>query len=155
MAPGGIKRIVGTARHTRQCENQIPRNLRDQAALQAGVVSRKQVLNAGLPVGAIAWNAKSGRWRQIHVGVHATFTGPVGRSAGLWAIVLYCGPEARLSHETAAELHGLIDGRSPLVRVIIPTSRQARPPKGVIVYRSAHMSRPRQPVGLPPYTFIE
>jgi len=106
-------------------------------------------------VGAIAWNLKSGRWQQVHAGVYATFTGPVGRNAGLWAIVLYCGPQARLSHETAAELHGLIDERFPLVRVTIPKNRLVRPPEGVAIHRSGRMSRPWQPYGLPPHTFIE
>jgi hypothetical protein len=136
-------------------KNQIPRSLRELANLQAGVVSRKQVLTSGVPVGAIAWNLKSGRWRQVHAGVYATFTGPVGRDAGLWAIVLYCGPQARLSHETAAELHGLIDERFPLVRVTIPKNRLVRPPEGVVIHRSGRMGRPWQPYGLPPHTFIE
>lgn len=133
----------------------MPRSLQAQASLQAGVVSRQQALRSGWPGGAVAWNVKSGRWQQIYAGVYATFTGPIERNAQLWATVLYCGPQARLSHETAAELLGLIDSRFPLVRVTIPKSRQVRPPDGVVIYRSARVSRPWQPVGLPPHTFIE
>jgi very-short-patch-repair endonuclease len=136
-------------------KNQMPGSLRDQARLQGDVISRKQVLNAGLLEGAIAWNVRSGRWQQVHAGVYATFTGPIARNSLLWAAVLYCGPEAQLSHETAAELHGLIDEPSPPVRVTIPNNRRVRPPEGVLIYRSARTSRPWQPVGLPPHTFIE
>lgn len=136
-------------------KNQMPRGLRDQARLQGDVISRKQVLDAGLLEGVIAWNLRSGRWQQVYAGVYATFSGPVGRNAVLWAAVLYCGPEARLSHETAAELHGLIDERFPLIRVTIPSYRKVRPPEGVVIHRSARISRPWQPAGLPPHTFIE
>jgi len=136
-------------------KNQMPRGLRDQARLQGDVISRKQVLDAGLLEGVIAWNLRSGRWQQVYAGVYATFSGPVGRNAVLWAAVLYCGPEARLSHETAAELHGLIDERFPLIRVTIPSYRKVRPPEGVVIYRSARISRPWQPAGLPPHTFTE
>jgi len=136
-------------------KNQMPRGLRDQARLQGDVISRKQVLDAGLREGMIAWNVRSGRWQQVHVGVYATITGPIGRNAVLWAAVLYCGPQARLSHQSAAELHGLIDGQFPVVHVTIPSNRKVRPPEGVVIHRSAHISRPWQPVGLPPHTFIE
>jgi hypothetical protein len=133
----------------------IPRSLRGQASLQAGVVSRQQALKAGMPGGAITWNVKSGRWRQIHPGVYAMFTGPITRNARLWAIVLYSGPLARLSHETAAELLGLSDEQCPLVHVTIPKNRKVRQPEGVVIHRSSHMGRPWQPVGIPPHTFIE
>jgi hypothetical protein len=108
-----------------------------------------------LPVGAITWNVKSGRWQQVYPGVYATFTGTVARNARLWAVVLYCGREARLSHETAAELQGLIDGQFPLVQVTIPRNRQVRAPEGVVIRRSPHMSRPWQPLGIPPQTFVD
>jgi hypothetical protein len=136
-------------------KNQIPRGLREQASLQAGVVSRQQALKAGLPAGAITWYVKSGRWQQVFAGVYATFTGTIARNARLWAIVLYCGRLARLSHETAAELQGLIDGQFPLVQVTIPRNRQVRPLEGVVIRRSAHMSRPWQPLGIPPHTFVD
>lgn len=136
-------------------KNQMPCGLRDQARLQGDVISRKQVLDAGLLEGVIAWNLRSGRWQPVYPGVYATFTGPVARNAVLWAAVLYCGPGARLSHETAAELHGLIDGGFPLVQVTIPRERKVRPPEGVVIHRSVHVSGPWQPAGLPPHTSIE
>jgi very-short-patch-repair endonuclease len=134
---------------------EIPRSLQQQASLQAGVVSRQQALKAGMSAGAITWLAKSGRWQQIYPGVYATFTGSVERNARLWAIVLYCGPQARLSHQTAAELLRLSDERCPLVHVIISKKRKVKPPEGVVIHRSSYISRPWQPLGMPPHTFIE
>jgi hypothetical protein len=46
------------------------------------------------------------RWRRLHPGVYAAFSGQPGRDPVLWAAVLRAGPRAILSHETAAELHG-------------------------------------------------
>ena len=57
----------------------------------------------------IKFRVRSGRWRQIHPGVYATFTGMPGRGARLWAAVLSAGPGAVLSYQTAAELQGLAD----------------------------------------------
>lgn len=135
--------------------DEVPRGLRERVSLQAGVVSRQQALKAGLSAEVVGWSVRSGRWPPIYPGVYATFTGPVSRSARLWAIVLYAGPQARLSHETAAELHRLSDRPCPLVHVTIPATRRVRPPQGVIVHRSSHLSGIWQPVGMPPHTFID
>src|ERR1700733_13068838 len=50
-----------------------------------------------------------GPWQQLHFGVYATLTGKPPPDARLWAAVLRAGPQSILSHETAAELHGLTD----------------------------------------------
>src|SRR5215469_5928903 len=100
--------------------NGIPSRLREEARFQAGVVTRRQTLRAGLSAGALKWQLTRGTWRQIYLGVYATFTGPMSREAQLWAAVLYAGKGAQLSHETAAELNGLTERRSPLIHVTIP-----------------------------------
>ena len=63
----------------------------------------------------------SGRWRRLHSGVYAAFTGPPDRAPVLWAAVLGAGPRAVLSHQTAAELHGLLSAAH--VRTGLSTSR--------------------------------
>lgn len=136
-------------------KTEIPRGLRERAGLQAGVIARRQALHAGMPREAIFWYLKSGRWQQIYRGAYATFTGPVSRDARLWAAVLYAGPGARLSHETAAELLRLSDERCPLVHVTIPARRQVRAPKGVVIHRSSHLGPLWQPLGIPPHTFVD
>ena len=78
---------------------------------------------------AIAARIKSGRWRRIHAGVYATFTGAMTRDAYLWAAVLAAGPGAQLSHQTAAEIHRLTDRPAPDIHVSIPANRRITPPR--------------------------
>jgi predicted transcriptional regulator of viral defense system len=129
-APGGI---LG------RMSNDIPPGLGDAARFQAGVVSRQQALRSGLSRSAITSKVKCGRWRQVYPGVYATFSGPVGRDAQLWAAVLYAGKGAQLSHETAAEVNGLTERQSRLIHVSIPADRRVSPPNGVEIHLSAYL----------------
>lgn len=134
--------------------NKIPLALRGIIAEQAGMVSRQQALRAGLASGTIESKVKHGLWQQVHLGVYAAFTGTVAWEARLWAAVLYAGPGALLSHETAAEVLHLTDLRFPVIQVTIPHSRRVRPPHGVRIHRSS-LDYPRwRPLrGIPPHTF--
>jgi hypothetical protein len=135
-------------------ENRIPPSLRGIIAEQAGVVSRRQVLRADVSRNTITSKVRHGSWQQLHLGVYGAFTGAVTWEARLWAAVLYAGPGALLSHETAAELLGLTDRRCPLVQVTIPGSRCVRPPQGVTIHRSSFAyPRWRPQRGIPPHTF--
>jgi very-short-patch-repair endonuclease len=107
---------------------------------QFRVVHREQALHAGLTRWQVEHRLASGAWQRIYPGVYATFSGPLPRDAQLWAAVLRVGPEAMLSHETAAELNGIVD--SPLggsIHVTVPASyRPARhqPVRGIVIHRS-------------------
>jgi hypothetical protein len=133
----------------------IPQNLREIARFQGGVITRKQALAAGLSTGAIVSKLKYARWRQLYRGVYATFTGPVSRDAQLWAAVLYAGKGAELSHETAAELHGLIDRPAIGIHVTVPASRRVRPVPGLVIHLSARARNAYFPRGVLPHTFVE
>src|SRR5215471_11421463 len=136
--------------------NDIPPSLREFARFQAGVVTRQQALRSGMSRSAIMSKVKRGRWRQIYLGVYATFTGPVSHEAQLWAAVLYAGKGAQLSHETAAALNGLTERRSALINVTIPASRRVRHPRGVVIHRSAYIDLDaRFPRGVLPRTAVE
>jgi hypothetical protein len=136
--------------------NDIPPSLREEARFQAGVVSRQQALRSGLSVSAIRWQLTRGWWRQIYPGVYATFSGPVGRDAQLWAAVLYAGKGAQLSHETAAEVNGLADRQSKLIHVAIPAGRRVKQPPGMKIHLSAYLDvRARFPRGVVPHTLVE
>ena len=140
----------------RAMSNEIPRELAALARFQAGVVTRQQALASGLSTSAIVSKLRRGRWRQIYRGVYTTFTGPVNREAHLWAAVLYAGKGALLSHETAAELHGLPGRRSPLIHVTIPASRRVRAARGLVIHISAMAdAAARFPRGIVPHTFAE
>jgi hypothetical protein len=134
--------------------NKIPPTLRGIIAEQAGMVSRRQVLRAGIAASTIRSKVQHGLWQQVHLGVYAAFTGPVAWEARLWAAVLYAGRGALLSHETAAEILQLTDRRFPVIQVTIPQSRRVKPPQGVrIHYSSVDYPRWRPMRGIPPYTF--
>jgi hypothetical protein len=117
----------------------IPEQLRDIAALQEGVVSRRQALMAGMRDWSIDSKVRSGRWQRIYPGVYALFSGPVPRAARLWAVVLWAGENAVLSHESAAELHGMIRRPTPVFHVSIPPDQRLRPVAGVRVHRSMYV----------------
>ncbi len=71
---------------------------------RAGSFPARKLSGPGSREDMIKFRIRSGRWRQLHPGVYATFTGGPGHAAQLWAAVLAAGPGAMLSYETAAEL---------------------------------------------------
>jgi hypothetical protein len=125
------------------------------AASQAGVVSRSQVAEAGLGDGVIAARLQGGRWQRLLPGIYATFSGPAPRAALRWAAVLYAGPGALLSHETAAELWALCDETDGPVHVSVPHSRRPKRQPGMVVHRSTHAVGAGHPARLPPVTRVE
>ena len=131
------------------------RPLDEVAARQHGVMSRAQCLAAGLTEDAVRARLAAGRWCRLHPGIFAPFTGPVTRTALLWAALLHAGDGAMLSHESAGELTGLVDQPSPLVHVTIPHGRKVRPMAGVVVHRSRQAMDARHPTRLPTQTRVE
>lgn len=105
---------------------------------------------------AIRWRVERGTWQSVCPGVYTTFTGRVDRNARLWGVVLYAGPGAQLSHETAAEFLRLTDDRCPLIHVTIPAERRVRPSAGVVIHRSSYIETGwRFARGVPPHTWVE
>jgi len=136
-------------------QRELPPTLRYLAQRQNGIVSRSQALRAGLSPDMVKFRISSGRWRQMHSGVYATFTGVPSRGARLWAAVLLAGPGATLSHETAAELHRLADQAADTIHVTIPDRRRVRAVQGVRLYRSARAVDAVQGNVYPPRTRVE
>ncbi len=136
-------------------KSELPPTLRDLVRYQAGVLSRSQALRGGLSPGMIKFRVSSGRWRQIHPGVYATFTGVPGRGARLWAAVLWAGQGAALSHQTAAELHRLIDQAAEMIHVTVPVQRRVKAVDGVSLHRSARAYEATQGHTYPPRTKVE
>ena len=136
-------------------ESEFPSTLRYLAQRQSGVVSRSQALRAGLTTDKIKFRLRSGRWRLMHRGVYATFTGVPGRGAWLWAAVLSAGPGAALSYETAAELHRLTDKPAETIHVTVPHDRRVMAVEGVSLHRSARAVEASQGNVYPPRTTVE
>ena len=144
--------VIGTLCHM---VSKLPYTLRNLIENQGGVVSRAQALKAGLTVGVIKFRVSSGRWRQMYPGVYATFTGGPGRSASLWAAVLSGGPDAMLSHETAAELQRLTDKPVETIHLTVPGSRHVLAAHGVTIHRARRAVEAVERGSNPPRTRVE
>jgi len=103
----------------------------------------------------IKFRVRSGRWRQIHPGVYATFSGDLTRRTRLWAAVLSAGPGAALSHETAAELHRLADKPAEPIHITVPAARRISAAEGISLHRSARVMEAVQANTYPPRTRVE
>jgi len=130
---------------------------RSQLQSQSRVISRQQARGAGLTEKAIYWQLRSGTWQRLHRGAYATFTGDPTREAKLWAAVLCAGPGATLSHETAAEVHGLIDKPIGQIHVSVPAGRRPgrRRIRGVTIHRSRCLVPQWQPPWQLPRTTVD
>lgn len=104
------------------------------AARQYGVVSRTQLLTAGVSANAIDHRLRKGRLRRVHRGVY--HAGPItGRYQAEMAAVLGCGPGAALSDRTAAGLWGMLPSNPEApVDVVGPRSLRG-PASGVRLHR--------------------
>jgi hypothetical protein len=138
--------------------SELPRECRWLLDRQDGVLSIGQAAEASMASNRIQNQVRSGRWRPVHRGVYAAFTGTATRRAELWGALLRAGPDAVLSHQTAAELHGLLDSRSRLIHVAVAhgsnPERYGKIP-GIVFHRSRSLARTRHPVLTPPRTRVE
>jgi hypothetical protein len=133
----------------------LPSRLQAVAEAQCGVLSSSQIVQAGLTRGILDSRLRRGRWRRLHPGVYATFSGEPSRAATLWAAILYAGPGAMLSHQTAAELWKLIDAPSSVVHVTVPSNRRVRRRPGIAIHITGRSSAAVHPARNPPRTRLE
>ncbi|HEX8005765.1 MAG TPA: hypothetical protein VF482_04975 [Trebonia sp.] len=127
-------------------------------ASQGEVIARWQAAGSELAVEAARNRLRYGDWQRLQRGVYAAFTGSPTREAELWAALLRAGPDAVLSHYTAAERHGLLNQPNPAIHITVPAERNpARYGKipGVEVHRSSAIASKRHPAMMPPCTRIE
>ena len=125
---------------------------------QSGVVACWQAKRLGLSAEAFRNRLRRGDWQRLHHGVYATFTGKPDREAQLWGALLRAGPDAVLSHHTAAERHGLLSRPSTAIHVAVPSGHNpARGMKisGLVVHRSDSALDRRHPAMTPPCTRVE
>ena len=105
---------------------------------QHGVVARRQLLEMGFDARQVEKRITAGRLHPVWRGVYAVGRPELGRLGRWLAAMLACGPEAVLSHGSAAALWGF--GREPRgvidVSVRASTSRRHR---GLRVHRRASL----------------
>lgn len=104
------------------------------------MVTRAQLVAAGMSEAAIDHPVRAGRLRVLHRGVYAIAGVPL-RDEGVWlAAVLACGPGAVLSHQPAARLWGMrVPRRDQSVHVSL-VAGPANPP-GITVHRTRYLTR--------------
>jgi hypothetical protein len=137
---------------------ELPPGCADIVGDQAGVIACWQAPVSGLDAMTLRSRLRYGDWQRLHRGVYATFTGSPTRETQLWGALLRAGPDAVLSHHTAAERHGLLSRPSAAIHITVPSSRNpARWAKipGVVVHRSDLIASTRHPAMTPPCTRIE
>jgi predicted transcriptional regulator of viral defense system len=94
------------------------------ARAQHGVVTRAQLLRAGVSAREIRHRLKTGALLREHRGVYRVGHRAPSREATYLAAVLACGEGALLSGRAAAHLLGLIKGSAPAPEVTAPTERR-------------------------------
>jgi hypothetical protein len=105
----------------------LDRALARLADVQHGVVTRSQLVEIGFSREGIAQRIGRAHLQRLHTGVYAVGHRVLGREGRLLAAVLACGPEAVLSHRSAAGLWDLRPTTRPAVDVIAARSRHRRP----------------------------
>ena len=107
---------------------------------QHGLVTRGQLLAAGIGRGAFEHRLGAGRLIRVHRGVYAVGHLPRTREAAWMAAVLACGDEALLSNRSGGALWGIRRWAPNRPDVTVPTQRR-RPGIAVHVGRLAPADR--------------
>jgi len=95
---------------------------------QHGVVSRRQLLELGYTPMAIRHRIKIGRLHPVRTGVYAVGRPQINREGRWMAAVLACGPEALLSHRSAAALWGFGEETPGVIDISIARHSSLRRP---------------------------
>lgn len=112
--------------------------MRSLAARQHGVLSRRQMVSAGLSTSAIDRWLASGRLVPIHPRVYALGHEHLDLRGRLLAALFYGGPGAGLSHTTAAWNWALLDTEPCRIHVSAPGDVQSLP--NVAVHHPRHLA---------------
>jgi len=110
-------------------------------AAQAGVVSRRQVLEPGFSDTFIRRQLRRREWTSVHTGIYVNHTGPLGWWSRAWAAVLFYWPAA-LSHESALIAHELRFTNRPAenIHVAVDQKRRVRHVPGIELHRITDLS---------------
>ncbi|MDQ6744403.1 MAG: DUF559 domain-containing protein [Actinomycetota bacterium] len=105
------------------------------AARQDDVVSRAQLVEAGLARGEIDGRIARGQLRRRHRGIYLTGHAPPSTRTLARAALLACGEGAVISHGTAAALWGL--AAPPVEAEVTVSGRNPGPKPGIRIHRVA------------------
>ncbi len=114
------------------------RSLSEIAAVQHGVISLGQAVEIGLTERTLQDRVEAGLMYRIHWGVYLVGYRSLTRERRFMAAVLACGPEAVLSHRSAAVLWGFLERESTLIDITAP-HRRGRNPHGIAAHRDGSL----------------
>ena len=97
------------------------------AGAQHGVVARRQLIELGLGEDAIDHRLRRGRLHRLHRGVYAVGHRAVGRMGWWMAAALAGGPDAVLSHRSAAALWGIRRSAPDAAEITVPGPTRSSP----------------------------
>jgi very-short-patch-repair endonuclease len=129
--------------------------LAEMAARSHGVVTRAQLLAAGVTNEEIRQRMCNGSLQRVHRGVYRVGHRARSVEATFLAAVWACGDGAVLSGRAAAHLWGLIKGRASRPEVTAPTKRRVQ---GVVTRRQKDIERTTHrgiPVTTVPRTLVD
>ncbi|MBT0993509.1 hypothetical protein KIN34_04320 [Cellulomonas sp. DKR-3] len=106
---------------------------------QDGVVTGAQLAEWGYGRSAVSRRVAAGDWQRAFRGVVVLQSGPTSWRQRARAALLYAGPGAALSHESAAYHHGILRGPGPLITLTVPHHRTVTPRPGLVVHRRRSM----------------
>jgi very-short-patch-repair endonuclease len=109
---------------------------------QHGVVSRQQLLDAGLTGHAVDHRLATGRLHVVWRGVFAVGRPQLTREGLFMAAVLACGEGAALSHASAAELWAIRRAHAGPLEVSVPAGRNPRR-RGIRTHRRTSVKTTR------------
>ena len=110
------------------------------AGTQVGIVTREQLLAAGVDRSSITRALRSGRLHRVHRGVYAAVApGLLSEEGHLVAALLAAGEGAILSHGTAAWHWRIIPAPPSVMQLAVPRPRTA--PAGVSLHESGRLRR--------------
>jgi very-short-patch-repair endonuclease len=130
----------------------------DLTRRQHGVVTRGQLLDLGMTPAAIRSRLERGHLHRLWTGVYAVGRPDLGRLGRFKAATLACGPDAQLSHHSAATLWRIRPHRDGPVDVAVPSAVD-RQRSGIRLHRRAQLGPTRVvrniPVGDPVSVLID
>jgi very-short-patch-repair endonuclease len=127
---------------------------------QHGVIARRQLLEMGYSAKGIRHRVMSRRLHCVHRGVYSVGRPSIGPNGRWMAAVLACGPQAVLSHSSAAALWRIGSEVRDLIEVSVASPHHRRRP-GLRIYRRPslwpedHTLCYRIPVTTPIQTLID
>jgi len=129
---GSLQRAYGEEEHPPPVDRSIAR----VARRQSGVISTAQLIECGLTKDGIASRVRRGHLHSVLRSVYAVGHTNLTRRGREWAVVLACGPDASLSHNTAGALFVVVPAER---RLHVTTSRSRHARQGFTVHRTRNL----------------